>query len=378
MAGKSFGARGKKPEDAGLAELREQLKTSRLKNVYVLSGEERFLVDHYLGEIKKAVLGDDKNGLNLVRFEGKTEVGSIIDACDTFPVFAEKKLVIIKNSNLLAARKKGAPEQDDDEEGGARDEEGGDTHGTAEDEGGAGNKAQDALKQYIPNLPAFAFLVMLEDNIDKRLGVYKTLQKQGLHIHFGRQSHDELANWVMKGFRQSGKSISLDAAQYMVDICDSDMYAMKNEIAKIIMYTAGKSEVGRDDVKAVATVTIKSVIFDLMDAVAGRVSADALLYLDDMLSLNEPEQKILAMISKQTGEILKLRMLLDRHYPQDRISQYFPGKHPFAFRKLVEQAGKSDRKHLENFLKKCMEADVAVKSGKLPPRLSLELLVAEM
>ena len=48
-----------------------------------------------------------------------------------------------------------------------------------------------------------------------------------------------------------------------------------------------------DDIRAVATVTIKSVIFDLMDAVAARDRAKALSYLDDMLSLKEPEQKYL-------------------------------------------------------------------------------------
>lgn len=57
------------------------------------------------------------------------------------------------------------------------------------------------------------------------------------------------------------------------------------------------------------------------------------------------------MVSKQTGEILKLRLLMDRRLTSSQISRYFPGKHPFAFRKLTEQAGKSDSAYLAGFLK---------------------------
>lgn len=378
-AGKSYAPKNKKTDQNELTELKNQLKTGQLKNVYLLSGEERFLADYYSGEIKKAVLGDDRDGLNLIRFEGKTEVGRIVDACDTFPVFSSKKLVIVKNSNLLGARKKSARERDDEEDNTSQEEEDGGASTETEQEGvDSGNKSQEILKQYIPNILESTCLIFIEDNIDKRLGPYKAIQKSGLHVHFGRQNPDELVNWVIRGFRQGGKTINPDAAQYLVSISDPDMYALKNEIAKITMYTGDRATVDRNDVRAVATVTIKSVIFDLMDAVAGRDSAKALVFLDDMLSLKEPEQKILAMISKQTGEILKLKTLIDRHFSSDRISRYFPGKHPYVFRKLTEQAERSDRTYLENFLKSCADADTAYKSGRLSPRLSLELLVRNL
>ena len=79
---------------------------------------------------------------------------------------------------------------------------------------------------------------------------------------------------MIKGFRQSRKTIHPDAAQYLVSISDPDMYSLRNEILKVINYTGERETVTLDDIRAVATVTIKSVIFDLMDAVAvtGRIS----------------------------------------------------------------------------------------------------------
>lgn len=370
----SYGTRKKPAGQDELARLKQQLKTGELGSVYLFSGNERFLVDYYVGEIRRVALKDDQSGLNLVRFEGKLDVDRLIDACDTFPIFSERKVVLVKNSNLLAARKKAAPREEAEDFAPEEDsaEEG---VGPALDEADIGSKAQEALKQYLPQIPESTCLIMLEDNVDKRTGLYKTIQKLGLHVHLDHLSEEELVGWVMKGFRQSRKTIQPAAAEYLVSISDPDMYSLRNEIFKIIQYTGDRETVTLDDVRAVATITIKSVIFDLMDAVAARDRAKALAFLDDMLSLKEPEQKILAMIARQTGEMLKLRTLMDRHLPPSRISRYFPGKHPYAFRKLTEQAERVDRAYLTGFLKKCAEADKAWKTGKMSPRLSLEMLL---
>ncbi|MDI9515006.1 MAG: DNA polymerase III subunit delta [Clostridiaceae bacterium] len=369
----SYGTRKKSGAQSQLALFKEQLKTGNIKGVYLFSGNERFLVDYYVDEIKRIALKDDHNGLNLVQFEGRIDADQLIDACDTYPIFSARKVVLVKNSNLLTARKKTSSRQEGEGSEPEEDMGEGSDH-SAQGGSSAGGKAQETLKQYIPNIPESTCLVMVEDNVDKRLGLYKAIQKYGLHIHQDHLKEDDLTKWVIKGFRQSRKTIHPDAAQYLVSISDPDMYSLRNEIFKVINYTGERETVTLDDIRAVATVTIKSVIFDLMDAVAARDRAKALSYLDDMLSLKEPEQKILAMVSKQTGEILKLRLLMDRRLPSSQISRYFPGKHPFAFRKLTEQAGKSDSAYLAGFLKKCAEADNAWKTGKMSPRLSLEML----
>jgi DNA polymerase III, delta subunit len=364
-----YGARRASEAQNPLAVLKERLKTGNLGGVYLFSGNERFLLDYYVGEIKKTALKGDQNGLNLVQFEGKPEIEKLIDACDTFPVFSDRKVVLVKNSNLLAPRRKAS---------GKHEEEAGDDEGPEEanqEETAAGTRDQETLRQYIPGMPGTTCLVMVEENVDKRSGLYRTITQHGLHIHLDHLGEDELVKWVIKGFRQSRKNIHPDAARYLVAISDPDMYSLRNEIFKIIQYTGDRQDVTVEDIRAAATVTVKSVIFDLMDAVAERNRTKALSYLDDMLSLREPEQKILAMISKQTGEMLKLRLLMDRHAGQNEISSFFAGKHPYALKKLSEQAVRSDTAFLAGFLKKCAEADYAWKTGKMSPRLSLEMLL---
>ena len=163
----SYGTRKKTGAQSQLTLLKKQLKTGNIKGVYLFSGNERFLVDYYVDEIKRIALKEDHNGLNLVQFEGRTDVDQLIDACDTYPIFSDRKVVLVKNSNLLAPRKKAPSRQ----EGEGSEEDMGEGSADSDQSGSsAGGKAQETLKQYIPNIPESTCLVMVEDNVDKRLG----------------------------------------------------------------------------------------------------------------------------------------------------------------------------------------------------------------
>lgn len=351
--------------------LKEQVKTCALKKVYLFSGEEKFLSDHYVRELKRLILSGDFSDLNLIVFEGKTSANGIIDACETFPVFAEKKLVLVKNTGLLSLKKKSGQEAGEDKSG---SDDGDEDPQPVEEESAKGSKDQELLKNYLPDLPDTTCLVWLEDAVDKRTGLYKAITKYGLHVQFEHLDPEGLVNWVARGFHQNGKAVSVEAAEYLVGISEPDMYFLKNEILKITRYTGDRKQVEISDIRAVATVTIKSVIFDLMDAFCNKDRARALSYLDDMLELKEPEQKILSMIAKQTGDILKMKKFLSMRLPSGDTAKYFPKKHPFVLRKLTEQAGRLDAAYLQNLLAACMEADSSYKKGRISPRLALEVL----
>lgn len=373
MSAKNYGSKSfdKDKNSESLAVLKDNIKSKTPGRVYLFHGNEPFLIDHYVSELKKLVLENDSHGLNLSTFENKVKIGDLIDCCDTFPVFAEKKLVIVKNSLLFfnKSKKEAQPSNDED-----NDEEQ-ESSGKSAD---ASNKPQDVLKQYIPELPDTTCLIFIESQVDKRLGAYKQLTKHGLVIELNKLSQRELVPWVLKGARQLGKSMSEEAAQYLVTVSEPDMYALKNEILKLSAYKGEIKEISLSDVKLLATATIKSVIFDLLDAVAQKNSQKALSLLADMLALKEPEQKILSMLSKQTGEILKLKYLLKSNASQTDINQYFPGKHPYALKMLVNQAQGMDESYLKELLKGCMEAETGYKKGKIAAKLSLEVLMASV
>ncbi len=349
--------------------IKDQLKSRNLSGVYLFHGNEPFLINYYVDELKKLVLDNDNQSLNLSVFENRIDIDDLIDACDTFPIFAEKKLVIVKNSGLFYSKAKKNTAADKDKN--MQEEE--DTkpeQGTA-----SGNRAQEALSEYIPEIPETTCLIFIESNVDKRLKVFKQISKYGTVLEFNRNNPKYLVRWVIKGMNSVGKRISDEAAGYLVAISNPDMYTLRNEIFKLASYAADREEVTLEDVKLLAIPTIKSVIFDLLDAVARKNTQKALNILDDILSLKEPEQKILAMLSRQTGELLKLKLLMEDKASRTEINRYFQGKHPYAMKIMTEQAVSMDAGYLKNLLTSLMEAETNYKKGLIDPRLALEVLI---
>lgn len=363
------GARNEDVNKESTDRIKEHLKNNTFSRVYLFYGEETFLIDYFVNEIKKQVLGENDEGLNLSVFENKTDIEVLIDACDTFPLFADKKLVIVKNSGLFSAKgqkkTEAAGEEDGQEEEEAKQEQSTVT----------GSRAQEALSEYIPNIPVTTCLIFIENSVDKRLKVFKQVSVYGTVLEFKRNKPEYLVHWVIANMKkQLGRNITAEAAEYLVAVSDPDMYALRNEMFKLSAYAGDRKDITLEDVKQLAIPTIKSVIFDLLDAVAQRNGKKAIVILDDILSLKEPEQKIFAMLSKQAGELMKMKLLLESGASQADINRYFSGRHPYVIKKLTEQARRTSVKYLQDLLRCLMETEESYKKGLIGPRLAFEIL----
>ena len=111
--------------------LNQDIKDKTFRRVYLLFGDEPFLVNSYKKRLREAIAGDDTMNYNY--FEGKgQDVKEIISLADTMPFFAERRLVLIDGSGFF---KSSAPEE---------------------------------LVNYIPEIPESTCMVFVENEVDKR------------------------------------------------------------------------------------------------------------------------------------------------------------------------------------------------------------------
>ena len=82
-----------------IQELEKELNSNILEGVYLLYGEETFLLESSLKKMKR-LFGELILGINYIQID-ETNVEELISDLET-PAFGyEKKLVIVKNSGLL-------------------------------------------------------------------------------------------------------------------------------------------------------------------------------------------------------------------------------------------------------------------------------------
>ena len=118
--------------------LNEDLKTGQLKQVYLLFGEEGYLKRQYRDRLTRALLPEGDT-MNYACYEGKgTEIREVIDLAETMPFFAERRLIVFENTGFFKS---------------------------------GGND----LADYIKEMPESACFLFVENEVDKRSRLYKTV-----------------------------------------------------------------------------------------------------------------------------------------------------------------------------------------------------------
>lgn len=330
-----------------LKTLKKDIVTGNIPHVCLFYGEEDYLKEYYLGMIEKKVVAAGTEQFNKIILEEPNSVETIKNACETLPVFSDRKLVVVRKSGLFAkSTKKPA---------------------------GTGEFAE-LLKEF----PGHTYLVFLEKDIDKTLSAASAVKKYGVIIEFNYLKPNELVEWVITVIRKKGKEISRSNACLLVEYCSQDMFGILNELDKLVAYTGGPGDVITEEaIKAVCTRSIKSRIFDLTDAVAARDCGSALKVLDEMLMLKEPVSRILFMIARQARQLIQVKSLKKEGLGKEQVASRLK-LHPYIALKMLKQSEGFGEDELKELLKKCHEADYLIKSGQVEERTAAELLLSEI
>ena len=83
------------------------LKAGRIANFYIFHGDERYLLDHSLDELRSKLCPGGLEGFNYRRYEGKDlRIDELEDAINTLPVFAERTLVELQDFDIFSGEVK--------------------------------------------------------------------------------------------------------------------------------------------------------------------------------------------------------------------------------------------------------------------------------
>lgn len=84
--------------------------------------------------------------------------------------------------------------------------------------------------------------------------------------------------------------------------------------------------------------------------------------------------RILFLIARQCNMLLQTKELKSRGHDSRAISAKI-GVPPFVAQKYINQAAKFKTSALRNAVKKCVEAEEAVKTGRMNDMMSVEILI---
>lgn len=319
--------------------LNQDIKEKNFKPVYLLYGEEAYLIKQYKDRLMAAV-SSDGDSMNVHRYVGKdVETKEIISLAETLPFLAQYRVILLENTGWL-------------------------------------KKGNEELLAYLPNLCDSTILILAEQEVDRRVKLFDQIKKQGRCVEFQKQTDVTLQKWILGILKKENKSISQQTLLHFLETVGEDMDRIRSELEKLLMYTYQKESISIEDVDSVCVRQVQNQIFDMIQALADRNQQKALDLYYDLLSLKEKPMKIIALIGRQFNLMLQIKELQRKGYDKKGMSEK-TGLREFLIPKYAASANRFSGKELRQALEECVELETAVKTGQLKEALSVEILLVK-
>ena len=330
--------------------LEKELKSGVLHSLYLLYGEELFLLETSLKKIK-TLFGECIKGINYITIDDNN-YNQIISDIET-PAFGyEKKLIIARNTGILKkdGKRKNVEMQ----------------------------KLRENIAKYIEEnikeINKSVVLVFIEDDVDVKLDLYKTIDKLGITCKFDYQKPLQIEK-RLKGICQ-GYKVQIDDAtlRYFIECCGTNMQDLINEIRKLIEYAGEGGKIEKQDIDKLSIKKIESVIFDLTDNLGKKQVGKALQVLQNLIYAKEPLQKILITLYNHFKKIYLTKLAIN--YKKD-IAQSLNLKpnQIFLINKYKTQASYFQEKELQFILQRLRDLDYNYKIGNIDLQIGLESIL---
>ncbi len=341
-----------------IEELEKNLRTGNLDSIYLLYGEEQYLLEQTVKKIKKN-FGELVNGINYIQMDEKN-VETLISDIET-PAFGyPKKLIILKNSGLF---KKEARGKKKDEKQTKKTTKGTSLQG----------KIANYIEENISNIKESVVIVFIEQEIGTN-ELSKTIQNLGTTCNFEKLKPIQIAKRI-KGITNAYK-VNIDdrTLDYFIETCGTSMLTLINEIRKLIEYAGENGTITTKDIDLLSIKELDSVIFDLTDSLGKKNIANALQILKELLYNKEPIQKILITLYNHLKKIY-LTMLADEYRVNIAEALNLKPNQMFLTTKYKKQASYFKTEELRNTLQALIDLDYKTKQGQLDINVGLEAIL---
>jgi DNA polymerase-3 subunit delta len=232
--------------------------------------------------------------------------------------------------------------------------------------------------------------------VAQALGPWKKHQRQidkvGGVTEFPRLKGRSLGSWARKRMMEKGKTLSEEAADFLVEVVGDHLHDLENTLEKAFLSVGEKKAVDLSDVEGLASEVKISTVFDLMDAIGHQSLEKALGILEKAMEsrtipfrrdeesskkMDDPVPLLLSMMAKQYRNIWRVKEIASKHRGPAEVANEL-GMSLWNVKKLMEQGKYFSETSLREGILRCHETDLLIKKGRGPKDLLVEKLVIDL
>lgn len=333
-----------------IEELEKQLNQNEAKGIYLLYGDEIFLLEQQLNKIKKQ-FGEIIKGINYISID-ENNIQELISDIET-PAFGyPKKLIIARNTGIFKREGKGRS-------------------------GGASKELKDKINSYLKEnaemINETVLLVFVENEAEKN-SIYNTIEKIGKVCNFEEQKPFQIIKRLKLICNSYKVNVDENTLQYLIESCGTNMQDLINEIRKLIEFAGENGTIKKQDIDKLCIKKIESIIFDLTDNLGQKRVKEAMEVLYNLIASKEPIQKILITLYNHFKKLYFVKLAI--YYNKD-IAQSLQLKpnQMFLVNKYKMQANGFKTSELKKIIQELQDLDYKYKIGLIDLNVGLESIL---
>ena len=329
--------------------LEKDLKQNKLNSIYLLYGEETFLLDSCLKKIK-INFGELVAGINYIKID-ESSINSLISDMET-PAFGfEKKLIIARDTGLF--KKDGRKKVQANSE--------------------IVNKITTYIEENIEIINDSIILVFIEQEADKN-ELYNAIEKLGIICNFEELKPAQISTRLKTICNAYKVNIDNYTIQYLIESVGCNMQDLINEIRKQIEYAGEGGTITKESIDLLCIKKLDAIIFDLTDNLGKKNTKKALEVLNGLIYNKEPIQKILITLYNHFKKLYTVK-LCEKYNENITDSLNLKPNQTFLISKYKGQASYFKENELRNILDELINLDANYKVGLIDLQLGLEAIL---
>lgn len=332
-----------------LQQLKSDIRNKMPQRLYIFHGEEVFLLQHYLDQLKKILVDELTESFNFHKLTAETfDVQALSEAVENLPMMAEWTMVWVDEVDLFKLSESDR------------------------------NKAAELLS----DIPDYCTAVFTYETTpwkpDKRFKkLWDAISDNGTVVEFAKQEQRDLIPWITRHFAARNKRITPDLCAYLIDITGGTMTALSGEISKIAAYS-GADNICKSDIDAVTEPVLDAVVFQMTDLLGQGAYGPALVKLRQLLKMQQEPIAILGAVGGHFRRLSTARTLVDNGKGSAELQRLYAPMGDYPARKTINAASKFSARFCARASELILETDYKMKTSFDDQDRLLELLILEL
>ncbi|MBN1623128.1 MAG: DNA polymerase III subunit delta [Clostridia bacterium] len=322
--------------------LKTELGEKRVKNLYLLYGNEPYLIEKLIERI--TALADQAAGMHLEHAGfGADLIASELDmAINTNSFFGSGKILLCRDTGIFKDKSRAQP-----------------------------------FMLLLGKIPDDSYVIFAEKEIDPKNDLFQEMKKAGFAYNIEMRKSSEVMSYISSRFVKKEKKISAANISLFIEMSGTSLQDIESDIEKILLYMGDLKEVRREYILKLCSGSSSHKIYELMDAIFEKNGNRAHLLMKELLADKMPVQVMIFSIHSRLMELLEVKVAEARGdapaiIRNNRLVQ------DFIIGILKKQAGKFSERTIKKFITEAAELDYRIKSGEINGETGLLVLVNEI